>query len=98
MLEGDKEKGKRGSLCELWFTCVVGSSEYAFRHFWSCSLAHSAFLSSVLPFPFSCPMCLNALNSEPGSYFPLRSKLNMLTLADLFYASGAQDAREKAAW
>lgn len=58
MWERDKEKGKRGSLCELWFTCVVGSTEYAFRHFWSCSLAHSAFLSSVWPLPWAA-LCVS---------------------------------------
>ena len=44
-----RERGKRGSLCEHWFTCVVGSSEYAFRHFWSRSLAHSEFLPWAVP-------------------------------------------------
>lgn len=60
MLEGDK--GKTGSLCELWFTCVVGSSEYAFRHFWSCSLAHSEFLSLI------CPVRLEALGLDLTSF------------------------------
>lgn len=58
MSEGDKRKGKRGSLCELWFICVVGSSEYAFRHFWSCSMAHSAFLYLDRPLPWYVPCVL----------------------------------------
>lgn len=62
MKRGDKERckketrGREGGLYEHWFTCVVGSSEYAFRHFGRRSMAHSKFLSPVPPFPWAVSM------------------------------------------
>lgn len=83
---GEQTKGKRGSLYEHRFTCVVGSFEYAFRHFWSPSLAHSEFLSPASPFPRAV-----SWSSASYSHILLRSKWNMLTWAELFHTTDAQD-------
>lgn len=49
--EETRKRGREGVCVSSGLHAPVGSSEYAFRHFWGSSLAHSAFLSSVPPFP-----------------------------------------------
>lgn len=69
----EQDKGKRGSLCARRFTGVVGSSEYASRHFWSLSFGplRIPLLCSVVS--LSWPVRLTSLNSELWSCLQLRS-------------------------